>query len=210
MALTSTQKLLFGAALIGAGIWLYRKFGKGKSTQTKAPEVDQNKDTTQPVYAPSGFSAYQKKVMAAQTWLKVDVDGIAGPQTNGQLKYRLPSWFAAYGNISETNIDKYLNAMQIADKAQAQDETSDTLAKAVSAIVNTPGVVRLMKNYAAPQLIYDKASNSYKATGKTVSFAAGYEFDGWQRRNRGGRSVLMNEPDSDYRLEFSPYVLIVV
>ena len=114
--MNKTEKnILTGVGVALAGFLAYR-FYKAKQVkkeaevikeEAKKAETNPNKTTGFP--GPyTGPTDMQRKVMELQSWLGVAVDGIAGPQTNGALKAKLPLTFATLGAIMPANIDKYI------------------------------------------------------------------------------------------------------
>jgi hypothetical protein len=107
MAQKKDNKIIFwilGLGTIGYGIYSWYK-GKG-NTPTTEIYTPPEKDVNGRVYTP-----YERRIMYLQSLLKVKIDGIAGIQTNTQLKefYR---GNLTFGEISEKNIEKYISAME--------------------------------------------------------------------------------------------------
>jgi hypothetical protein len=89
--------------------------GGGFDVNINDPCAGRNKDT----------SAYGLKVMSLQRINGItgcDVDGFAGPKTNGIIKIKHSTLFSRLGNVSPSNIDEYLEASRV--MANAQEDIS--------------------------------------------------------------------------------------
>ena len=152
--------------------------------------------------------------MSIQEWLGVAIDGIAGPQTNGAMKTKMPTNYATYGPINPANVDKYIAAIgrsTEAVKAMTEAEKWAAIARQAQAVMNADGTVQLSQGFTAHGLILDKASGSYKDTGSTRTFPKGFEFgSGWYKSSRGDRSILLREDGTSVYYEFPPGYLFVV
>jgi len=108
MAQKDDNKIIFwilGLGTIGYGVYSWWKNKKG-ATPTTPIYTPPDKDVNGRTYTP-----YEKRVMYLQSLLQVAIDGIAGKQTNLALK-ELYRGNLSFGEISESNIEKYIAAME--------------------------------------------------------------------------------------------------
>lgn len=152
------------AILIGVGVALAGFFGYRyiqRKRQEKLTTEENIKDVVTP--PPSGgvtsqapgFTPYQKKVMTLQQKLGIAVDGSAGPQTNGKVKEYYPSLFAQLGNVSPSNVDKYI---------AAQKENPQQLSN-LWAAMKAKTYAKFIKDAQVAAYYYDSAKQSYIPTG---------------------------------------------
>lgn len=152
------------AILIGVGVALAGFFGYRyiqRKRQEKLTAEENIKDVVTP--PPSGgvtsqapgFTPYQKKVMTLQQKLGIAVDGSAGPQTNGKVKEFYPSLFAQLGNVSPSNVDKYI---------AAQKENPQQLSN-LWAAMKAKTYAKFIKDAQVAAYYYDSAKQSYIPTG---------------------------------------------
>jgi hypothetical protein len=152
------------AILIGVGVALAGFFGYRyiqRKRQEKLTAEENIKDVVTP--PPSGgvtsqapgFTPYQKKVMTLQQKLGIAVDGSAGPQTNGKVKEYYPSLFAQLGNVSPSNVDKYI---------AAQKENPQQLSN-LWAAMKAKTYAKFIKDAQVAAYYYDSAKQSYIPTG---------------------------------------------
>lgn len=152
------------AILIGVGVALAGFFGYRyiqRKRQEKLTSEENIKDVVTP--PPSGgvtsqapgFTPYQKKVMTLQQKLGIAVDGSAGPQTNGKVKEYYPSLFAQLGNVSPSNVDKYI---------AAQKENPQQLSN-LWAAMKAKTYAKFIKDAQVAAYYYDSAKQSYIPTG---------------------------------------------
>ena len=138
MAQKDDNKIIFwilGLGTIGYGVYSWYKSRKGATPNIPVytpPDTDANGRT---------YTPYEKRVMYLQSLLGVKIDGIAGIQTNSQLKefYRGK---LSDGDISETNVEKYITAMEnkttpyhLEMKANAMADANANSQKKVSQII---------------------------------------------------------------------------
>jgi hypothetical protein len=138
MAEKKDNKIIFwilGIGTIGYGVY---QWYKNRSVETPST----------PVYTPPDkdingrqYTTYEKRVMALQQLLGVKIDGIAGNQTNGELN-EFYKGNLSFGNISESNIEKYITAMEtkttpyhLQMKAEAVADANANSQKKVLAII---------------------------------------------------------------------------
>ena len=152
------------AILIGVGVALAGFFGYRyiqRKRQEKLTAEENIKDVVTP--PPSGgvtsqapgFTPYQKKVMTLQQKLGIAVDGSAGPQTNGKVKEYYPSLFAQLGNVSPSNVDKYI---------AAQKENPQQLSSLLAAM-KAKTYAKFIKDAQVAAYYYDSAKKGYIPTG---------------------------------------------
>ena len=207
--------LILGAALVGGGAYYaYTKGWFGKKKETPSEAIKQNQDVIDKVAAEQAAAAkkvatatavkkavtaastiinansYKGKVAYIQSDLGVAVDGVAGNQTNMayNAKYGLDK-----GNISEANVDYYLNKV----KNNLTLVKQNTLAKQTTglSIVNAlknGGNIRFLKTINAENFVLNKATNSYSPIGTRLLFTQGAVLgSGWKAIDRGAGFVLI-------------------
>jgi hypothetical protein len=205
------QNYIIGGVLVGGGLyyayskgWFKKKPALSPVAETKTEsqatinDIKQEQkavSTAQKVTATAqkavsvittitNANSFKGKVSTIQSNLGVAVDGIAGNQTNMayNAKYGLDK-----GNISEANIDYYLNKV----KNNLTLVKQNVLAKQVTgaAIVNAlknGGNIRFIKSVVAQNFVLNKATNSYVPTGSTLTFNSGQVLgSGWKAIDRG-------------------------
>lgn len=152
------------AILIGVGVALAGFFGYRyiqRKRQEKLTDEENIKDVVTPppsggvTSQPVGYTPYQKKVMTLQQKLGIAVDGSAGPQTNGKVKEWFPSLYAQLGNVSPTNVDKYI---------AAQKENPQQLSN-LWAAMKAKTYAKFIKDAQVAAYYYDSAKQSYIPTG---------------------------------------------
>jgi len=150
------------AILIGVGVAVffgYRYIQRKRQEKLTAEENIKDVVTPPPsggvTSQPVGFTPYQKKVMTLQQKLGIAVDGSAGPQTNGKVKEFYPSLFAKLGNVSPSNVDKYI---------AAQKENPQQLSN-LWAAMKAKTYAKFIKDAQVAAYYYDSAKQSYIPTG---------------------------------------------
>lgn len=138
MAEKKDNKIIFwilGLGTIGYGVYQWYK-NRGVQTQSKPVYTPPDKDINGREY-----TTYEKRVMALQQLLGVKIDGIAGIQTNSQLKEFYKGKLSD-GEISQKNIEKYITAMETKNtpyhlemKANAMADANANSEKKVLAII---------------------------------------------------------------------------
>lgn len=157
--------ILIGVGVAVAGFFGYRYWKKKQDEKALEEEKEKEKQaetppppsggvTTQPV----GYTPYQKKVMTLQQKLGIAVDGSAGPQTNGKVKEYYPSLFAQLGNVSPSNVDKYI-------AAKKEDKTTANTLQALWNAMKAKGSAKFIKDAQVAAYYYDSAKQSYIPTG---------------------------------------------
>lgn len=182
------KNIIIGAAIVGvAGYFGYRAIKKARdkkrleaeaAARAKA-EADKKGGSTTGGGTTGGGTTYQgptpyqQKVMSLQTRLGIGVDGDPGYTANSQTNKTVASWFpltyARLGNVSPTNIDAYLalgtRRESTIDRA-AQIWTSLTSGKTATIRVGGDALAMFL----------DASSNSYKATGGSLTILPGTTF----------------------------------
>lgn len=151
--------ILIGVGVAVAGFFGYRYIQRKRQEKLTAEENIKDVVTPPPSggvtsQAP-GFTPYQKKVMTLQQKLGIAVDGSAGPQTNGKVKEFYPSLFAQLGNVSPSNVDKYI---------AAQKENPQQLSN-LWAAMKAKTYAKFIKDAQVAAYYYDSAKQSYIPTG---------------------------------------------
>lgn len=186
------KNIIIGAAIVGvAGYFGYRAIKKArdkKRLETEAAararaEAEKTGGgttgggTTGGGTTYQGPTPYQQKVMSLQTRLGIGVDGFttivggnpSDSQTNKTVKMWFPVTYAKLGNVSPNNIDAYLalgtRRESTIDRA-AQIWTSLTSGKTATIRVGGDALAMFL----------DASSNSYKATGGSLTILPGTTF----------------------------------
>ena len=151
--------ILIGVGVAVAGFFGYRYIQRKRQEKLTAEENIKDVVTPPPsggvTSQPVGFTPYQKKVMTLQQKLGIAVDGSAGPQTNGKVKEFYPSLFAQLGNVSPSNVDKYI---------AAQKENPQQLSN-LWAAMKAKTYAKFIKDAQVAAYYYDSAKQSYSPTG---------------------------------------------
>jgi len=227
--------LLIGAALLGGGAYVaYHKgwFGLGKKlppldatlkdNQSVLDNIAKEQAAAEAAKAAAAKAAtavkqastitnpasYAGKVAYIQSDLGVAVDGVAGNQTNMayNAKYGLDK-----GNISEANIDYYVNKVKqgltLVKQGQVAKQTNGV---AVVNALKNGGTIRFIKTINAQNFVLNKATNSYVATGTNLLFNSGAVLgSGWIAIDRGAGFVLIYKTGAN-TLQQVPVNAIVV
>lgn len=182
------KNIIIGAAIVGvAGYFGYRAIKKARdkkrleaeaAARAKAEAEKKGSGTTGGGTTGGGTTyqgptPYQQKVMSLQTRLGIGVDGDPGYTANSQTNKTVASWFpltyARLGNVSQSNIDAYLalgtRRESTIDRA-AQIWTSLTSGKTATIRVGGDALAMFL----------DASSNSYKATGGSLTILPGTTF----------------------------------
>ena len=183
------KNIIIGAAIVGvAGYFGYRAIKKArdrKRAEAEALRAEQEKKggettgggTTGGGTTFQGPTEYQKKVMTLQARLGISVDGITTivgqPASNSQTNRTVASWFPAtyarLGNVSPANIDAYLAL------GTRRESTIDRAAQIWTSISSgKTATVRIGGDALA--MFLDASSNSYKATGGSLTILPGTTF----------------------------------
>lgn len=114
-----------------------------------------------------GTTAFAIKVRQVQKEIGItgcDVDGLVGNQTNNALKTKYPKTFSVYGNLTESNIEQYLDGKF--EKSQAQKEGNATMmSNWVSNLVNKGSATSNRDDITVYIMNWDTAKQAFVPTG---------------------------------------------
>ena len=188
--------LLYTAGV--AAVYLGYKYYKKKQGEVK-DTTDTITETKTPPTSPTfeGAAAiYANKVKKLQGLLNVSQVGGIGPITVAALSKKGITY-----KVDASNIDKAISDV-------ANYKTNLTSPTYVAAI-NLGGNVRFIKDVNAPNFILNRATNSYVATGSSLSFKAGTLLGkGWKAIDRKNGKILIYKGATLQEIPISAIVII--
>jgi len=145
--------------------------------------------------------------------LNVSVDGVFGPISTAALS-ALYKGVLPYGSVSPSNVTKYIEDIEL-KKTPAQQQTAvDSLSKdaatRVQQIIKANGVMVVKSAYTANELVLDKATGRWMATGRKRAFTANQRLTGWTKQARQTTLLLAPYAGSSTKYEFPATLIYVV
>jgi len=213
-------KNIIVAAGVGYGAWyLYKKFKSGgfAKVPNNKTEAEITKEVNEAIAASTTpVDGFKTKVMKLQALLNVAVDGAFGPISTAALQ-KLYNGTLPYGSVSTSNVTKYIEDIELKKTpAQMQASTAlvDKLSKDASTrvkqIIAANGVMVLAYAYSANELVLDKATGRWVATGIKKTFAKGQRLTGWTKQARQTTLLLGPYAGATGKYEFPANAILVV
>lgn len=175
MSKKNMNLLAGGLAVVGVGV-LYWKgafdklISSFKKDQAKndVTEVEETPKTIPPTTTtvqkvvkatPVVNTVYINKIKVLQNWLGVGPSGESNAQTNMALKKKLPTLYTALGQLSLSNVDKYITAKDDFGKVNRAEQVWNAMGNGKPA--------KVVKSAKYPALFYDSSAKLWKPTGGT-------------------------------------------
>jgi hypothetical protein len=224
MATTKNKKTLYyalGALLVaGAGYFAYTRYKK-KNEELPEPEPQ---PTPQPSPTPTVTKAASAAKIAEMQNLMIRrfeqlgrsseynaaaAKGGWGSKSRTAIAVLMPTNAKNLGDPTAANVDIYIKALSadVATKAaqiknqETAQQTTEANKKLAAAIVKHSdggGTVKVLVNFEAPKVIFDKVKNTYIPTTGTMKFTIGDRISKGSLFNRGNGQILYKVGDVRY------------
>lgn len=241
--------LIIAGVVAGGGYYLYTLFKSGKlklpgspaplpqlpetpvtpvtpvtpSPQTKTPVVTSNKASKEKVKELQGLLVKRYNQLNMKGYGADEVDGDAGRDSSSKTHQAInslrPATFTNFGLVSNSNVQKYIDAFtkDVADFVAQEQKQATTKASADKKKANAKKIedylktgkyfAELISETTAPKLLWDNLSGTYKSVGGTMKFYKARRFYTGDLKDRGNGTIMY--VTGDYRYPIDPDLFIL-
>lgn len=221
MATKKTNKIYYiiGAAILGVGgFYAYKKFFK-KDEELPTPEptpIPAPPQKTTNVASAAKIAEMQNLMIKrfeqlgrSSEYNAAAAKGGWGQKSRNAIAILMPTNAKNLGDPTAANIDVYIKALtadvqtkaaQIKSQETAQKTTEENkkLAAAIFKHSEGGGTVKVLVDFKAPKVIFDKVKNTYIPTTGTMTFIIGDRINKGYLVNRGNGQLLYKVGDARY------------